>query len=177
MNLADGFPSSVPMTALTFDDEDLASRSRATLLITAIGVGESEACARRVHGLSARGRLPFVHADAGQFPTGLRELRSTCSDLLDAAAGGTLYVNAIEAMPPLVQEGFIDLLNELGSARDATAGVRLVAGTSVSLFECIAAGSFAQSLFYRLNIIHLTLPNESRERLAMLPRGTGPGWR
>jgi transcriptional regulator with PAS, ATPase and Fis domain len=77
-------------------------------------------------------------------------------------------------MPRVVQEGFIDLLNELGSTRDATAAVRLVAGTSVSLLECIADGSFAESLFYRLNIIHLTLPSESREHLAMLPRGTGP---
>jgi DNA-binding NtrC family response regulator len=37
----------------------------------------------------------------------------------------------------------------------------MISGTSVSLLDCIAAGRFAEALFYRLNIIHLTHPRES----------------
>ena len=82
-------------------------------------------------------------------------LRVTCSALLDAARGGTLLVSDIENMPPLVQERLIELLNELESARAPAALVRFVAGTTVSLLDRMAGGTFSEQLFYRLNTLHL----------------------
>jgi CheY-like chemotaxis protein len=140
-------PLNIPLTLLTFDNENLASRSRARVLISAVASGEPEACARRVHGLSVRRRLPFVGAEAGDFPVEAQLLRDTYSHLLDDAAGGTIYINSIEAMPPRVQDVFVELLGELESTRDATAAVRLVSGTTVSLLDCIAAGTLPSGGF------------------------------
>jgi DNA-binding NtrC family response regulator len=147
-----------PKTApelITHDDEGLASRSTARILITAVASEEAEACARRIHGRSLRRGSPFVRAEAGDFPVEADLLRDTCTHLLDDAAGGMIFVNDIEAMPPLVQDVFLELLGVLEAARGATIAVRLVSGTTVSLLDRIAAGTFAESLFYRLNIIHL----------------------
>jgi DNA-binding NtrC family response regulator len=60
-----------------------------------------------------------------------------------------------------VQNLFIELMDELASERDTSRPVRLVSGTSVSLLGCIAEGSFAEGLFYRLNVIHLAHPHSS----------------
>jgi transcriptional regulator of aromatic amino acid metabolism len=49
----------------------------------------------------------------------------------------------------------IDLLAALESARRPSAAVRLISGTTVSLLERVAAGTFSERLFYRLNILHL----------------------
>jgi DNA-binding NtrC family response regulator len=64
-------------------------------------------------------------------------------------------------MPAAVQEAFVDLLAGLESARKPSAAVRLISGTTVSLLDRIAAGSFSERLFYRLNIIHLIAGNGS----------------
>jgi DNA-binding NtrC family response regulator len=58
-------------------------------------------------------------------------------------------------MPSIVQNQLLDLLAELELARAPSAAVRLVCGTSVSLLDRIAAGTFSERLFYRLNMIHL----------------------
>lgn len=154
MHTADTSPlSTAPW--LTRDAEDLASRSTARLLITGVGSGAPEACARRVHGLSPRRQFPFVLAEAGDLPVDAGLLRAICARLLDDAAGGTIFVNDVDAMPAPVQDVFVELLCELESAREATAAIRLVSGTTVSLIACMAAGTFAERLFYRLNTIHL----------------------
>ena len=49
----------------------------------------------------------------------------------------------------------IDLLGGLQSARMSSAAARLISGTTVSLLDRVAAGTFSERLFYRLNIIHL----------------------
>lgn len=74
---------------------------------------------------------------------------------VDAAAGGSVLVSAVEEMPSAVQDALIDLLAALESARRPSAAVRLISGTTVSLFDRVAAGTFSERLFYRLNIIHL----------------------
>ena len=73
----------------------------------------------------------------------------------DAGAGGSVLVSALEKMPAAVQEAFIDLLAGLESARGPSNAVRLIAGTTVSLLDRVAAGTFSERLFYRLNIIHV----------------------
>jgi DNA-binding NtrC family response regulator len=142
-------------------DEHLASRSSARLLISLRGLREAEAWARRIHDIGCRGDRPFVSADAGDLPTDDRLLRLKCAHLLACAAGGTLFIDAVHTMPASVQHVFIALIDELAPDRDTARAVRIISGTSVSLLECIAAGSFAEALFYRLNIIHLTHAHES----------------
>ncbi|HEY0874899.1 MAG TPA: sigma 54-interacting transcriptional regulator [Vicinamibacterales bacterium] len=92
---------------------------------------------------------------AGDFPVGPQALREYCGSGLDDAAGGSMLIDAVEEMPPSVQDTLIELLAGPESTRRPSAGVRLISGTTVSLLDRIAAGTFSEQLFYRLNIIHL----------------------
>ena len=136
-------------------DEDVAGRSNARLLITASTPGRAEALARRIHSVSERAMFPLVHAYAIDLPGEPRMLREACSRLLAEAAGGTLLISDVEEMAPLVQERLVELLEELEFERASSAAVRLVSCTTAPLLDRIAAGAFSESLFYRLNLIHL----------------------
>lgn len=140
---------------LAVDDVNLASRSPARLLITASAPPAVETLARRIHGIGPRARFPFVMTWAGELPTDAQALRDDCARLLDVAAGGSVLVSAVEEMPSAAQDALIDLLAALESARRPSAAVRLISGTTVSLLERVAAGTFSERLFYRLNILHL----------------------
>ena len=133
----------------------VASRSRAKLLITAATPEAVETLARRIHGGGPRAQFPFVQKRARDFPVNLEALNDYCVRFLDGAAGGTVFVSAIEETPPTVQDVLIELLAGLESARPPSAAVRLISGTTVSLVERVAAGTFCGRLFYRLNTIHL----------------------
>jgi two-component system, NtrC family, response regulator PilR len=143
------------LALLVVEDVSVASRSPARLLITASTQRAVETLARRIHGSGPRAQFPFVMTTAGELPVGARALRDGCVRFLDAAAGGSLLISAIEEMPAAVQEAWIELLAGLESARRPSAGVRLISGTTVSLLDRVAAGTFSERLFYHLNIIHV----------------------
>jgi two-component system, response regulator FlrC len=147
---------------LDVEDLDAASRSAARLLISASTQQAVETLAWRIHGNGPRGRFPFIMADGGEFPVGAQALKEHCVRWLDAAAGGSVLITSVEEMPATVQEALIDLLAGLQSARRRSAAVRLMSGTTVSLLDRVAAGTFSERLFYRLNIIHLIVGNGSR---------------
>ena len=140
------------------EDEDVAIRSPASLLITAPTQQAVEILARRVHETGPRAQFPFVHRWAGDLSGEPEVLKEYCTHVLAAAAGGSLLISAVEEMPPAVQDTLSELLAELAFARRPSAEVRLIAGTTVSLRDRVAAGRFSERLFYRLNIIHLMAP-------------------
>lgn len=137
------------------DDEAVAACSAARLLISVDAPGQAEAVARRLHAASGRRCSPFLRLDAGELPVDPQMLRHTVSDALDAVDIGTVFIDNVEEMPPSVQDTLIALLTELGLARAASVGARMVTGTTASLLDCVASGTFSEQLFYRLNIIHL----------------------
>ena len=143
------------------EDEDVASRSAARLLITSSTRAGVESLARRVHLAGLRAELPFVHTGARDLPTEAEAFREQCCSLLDAAAGGSVLIADIEEMPPVVQDVLIELLAALELSRDSSAAVRFICGTTESLIDRVAAGTFSARLFYRLNIIHLMVGNGS----------------
>jgi len=143
------------LALLAVEDVNVASRSPERLLITASTPQAVETLARRIHGIGPRAKCPFVVTCAGDLPVGAQALRYGCVRFLDAAAGGSVLVSAVEEMPSAVQEALIDELAALESARRPSAAVRLISGTTVSLLDRVAAGTFSERLFYRLNIIHL----------------------
>jgi two-component system C4-dicarboxylate transport response regulator DctD len=143
------------MAAAGSEDECLAARSVARLLITASTSRRVDLVARRIHLASNRADRPFVQERARDLPVAAGPLRQACSDLLDAAAGGSVLLSDVDEMPETVQELLIGLLEELEHERDAAAAVRLVSGSTVSLLQRVLAGTFSAQLFYRLNIIHM----------------------
>jgi DNA-binding NtrC family response regulator len=149
------------LALLAIENEELANQSPARLLITAPTQQGVETLARRIHGAGPRARFPFVQRSAGELPVGPELLNEYCARFLDAAAGGSVLVSAVEEMPATVQDALIDLLGGLESARMPFAPARLILGTTVSLLDRVAAGTFSERLFYRLNIIHLMVGNGS----------------
>jgi DNA-binding NtrC family response regulator len=126
-------------------DEDVTGRSSARLLITASTQRGVETLARRIHEAGPRAQFPFIHKRARHLPIEPEALGPYCSSVLDAAAGGSILISAVEEMP----------LARLELARCPSAAVRLMSGTTVSLRDRVAARTFSARLFYRLNVIHL----------------------
>lgn len=143
------------VASLAGEDEDVASRSPARLLITASTLEEVEAVARRIHEAGPRAPFPLLHTRARDLPVEPEALREYCFGVLAAAAGGSVLISAVEEMPSPVQDALIELLAGLEVAPGPSAEVRLISGTTVSLLDRIAAGTFSEHLFYRLNVIHL----------------------
>lgn len=136
------------------DDEALVAGCSLPFLITASTTRTVETIARRVHAASSRRGSPFVRQRSGALPRDQAPLDRAWSTLTQAARGGSLLLFAIEETPPSVQGRLIDLLAEIHAAGD-TAPVRFIAGTTASLGPRIARGAFSDSLFYRLNLVHL----------------------
>ena len=149
----------LPITA----DEEVACGCAARLLISASTNRGVETLARRIHEAGARAHSPFLHLWGYEFPVDPQALQEYCISVLDRAAGGSLLIDAVEDMPASVQDTLIELLAGLEFTRSPADAVRLVSGTTVSLLDRIAAGTFSDRLFYRLNIIHLMA-------------GDGPSW-
>ena len=149
------------------------------------GTGK-ELAARAVHYLSERRGKPFVPVNCGALPDGLIEnelfghrrgaftdARSDTNGLIDEAGGGTLFLDEIDALPARAQVTLLRLLQEreyrpLGGGRARPATARIVAASNSPLRDLVKAGSFRADLFYRLDILLLTIP-PLRERLADLP--------
>ena len=149
------------------EDEQAAARCDATsLLITGAIAADVEIVARRIHRAGPRAPFPFVHASAAALPTDAGLFAEACASLLDAASGGSLLLTSVEEMPAVVQESLIETLAELQGARDPLPAVRLMAGTTALLHDCIATGRFSERLFYRLNTIHIVIPGGSAARAA-----------
>ena len=144
-------------SAHVVEHEDVAARCAATTLITASTATDVERLARRIHAASSRSALSFVQASAAALPVEPHAFLETCADLIKAAAGGTLLLTGVEEMPAFAQDRFIETLAQLQDARDPSVAVRLIAGTTVSVRERVADGAFSERLFYRLNVIHVSV--------------------
>ena len=164
----------------------LVARCDATVLISGeTGTGK-ELCARALHYLSPRSGRPFIPINCGAIPSELIENELfghkrgayTGADtlqlgLIHEADGGTLFLDDVECLPLQAQVKFLRLLQEkeykpLGSTKTYHADLRVVAATNVELEKEVKEGRFRHDLFYRLNIIPLTLP-PLRDRRSDIP--------
>lgn len=149
------------------------------------GVGK-ELVARALHQLSPRAALPFVAVNCaaisadiieaelfghvkGAF-TGAREARK---GLFYYAHGGTLFLDEIGELPAPLQSKLLRVLEErrirpVGSEQEVPVDVRVIAATNRDLKAEVAAGQFRQDLFYRLEVMTLTVP-PLRERVEDVP--------
>jgi DNA-binding NtrC family response regulator len=149
------------------------------------GVGK-ELIAREIHRQSLRGEAPFVVLDCGAFPETLladelmghdRGAFTTAVDsrqgLLEFANGGTLLMDEIGEMTPANQAALLRIVEtkrfrRLGSSKELSVDVRILASTNRNLKQEIAKGKFREDLFFRLEVLHFVVPT-LRERKDDIP--------
>jgi DNA-binding NtrC family response regulator len=160
----------------------LAADSDATVLVLGeTGTGK-EMVARALHEHGRRKARPFIAVNCAAIPADLLEselfghvkgaFTGAASDRAGAfreAEGGTLLLDEIGDMQPAMQAKILRVLQDKVvtpvGGRPAAVDVRVVAATHRDLTEWIAEGRFREDLYYRLNIVRITLP-PLRERLA-----------
>jgi len=151
------------------------------------GTGK-ELIARALHTESPWADRPFVVMNCGAIPETLQEAELfgyekgafTGADIahpgfFEQAHGGTLFLDEVGDMPPALQVKLLRALEtgelrRLGGLSEIKVDVRLVTATHVDLEKRIAAGSFREDLFYRLNVLSIELPplRERPEDIALL---------
>jgi DNA-binding NtrC family response regulator len=166
---------SAAMQALRRTIEVVArSQARIVLLLGPSGAGKGFT-ARAIHDASARAAGPFVIINCAALPSDLLEAElfgvergaytgalQTRPGLVASAEGGTLFLDEIGEMPLVLQAKLLRFLESrcyrrLGSDREQLADVRVIAASNRDLAAEVAAGRFRADLFYRLNIVPITL--------------------
>jgi DNA-binding NtrC family response regulator len=152
------------------------ARTEANVLITGESGTGKEVLARLIHAASPRHARPFVPVDCAALPEGLLESElfghergaftgaiARRDGLLATANGGTAFLDEITEMPQSLQSKLLRALEErkirrLGSADLADIDIRIIAATNIDLQAAVAAGSFRQDLYYRLNVVPFHIP-------------------
>ncbi len=147
-----------------------------------------ELAARDLHALSPRAGQPFIAVNCGAIPESLMEAEffgyrkgaftgahEEREGFFQAANGGTLFLDEVADLPLAMQVKLLRAIQErrvrkLGATNEETVDVRLVSATHQDLAACMAQGRFRQDLYYRLNVIELTLPplRQRKEDLGLL---------
>ncbi len=158
--------------------------------VSVLVAGESgtgkELAARAIHYLSSRCHNPFVPVNSGAIPENLFEnelfghSKGAFTDasyhqdgVVKEAEGGTLFLDEIGIINPHIQVKLLRLLQEkeykpLGDSKNRKANIRIVAATNKDLQAMVREGIFREDLFYRLNIVSLSIP-PLRERKEDIP--------
>jgi DNA-binding NtrC family response regulator len=178
--------------------EKVAPTDSTVLVRGASGTGK-ELAARALHHNSQRRNGPLVTVNCAALQSTLLESElfghekgsftgatQAKPGLIEVAEGGTLFIDEVAEMSPALQAKLLRVLEDghfrrVGSIKDFHADVRIVAATNKPLEEEQKAGRFREDLFYRLNVITITLPTlqERREDIPVLvqhfleTRGTG----
>jgi DNA-binding NtrC family response regulator len=164
----------------------IAASPASTVLLTGeTGTGKDLA-AKAIHYNSDRAAKPFVNVTASALPEQLLEselfghergaftdARQQKRGLFETADGGTLFLDEIGEMAPGLQAKLLRFLEEktfkrVGGLADIRVDVRVVAATNRNLEEEVKAGKFREDLFYRLQVMPVTLP-PLRERRGDIP--------
>lgn len=167
---------------------DKVAATPARVLITGENGTGKELVARAIHRGSLRAKKPFIEVNCAAIPTELIEselfghMRGSFTGAIsdragkfEQADGGTLFLDEIGDMSlsaqakvlRVLQDGFV---TRLGGSKPVQVDVRVLAATNKQLEEEIANGRFREDLYYRLNVVPITVPalRERREDIEQL---------
>jgi transcriptional regulator with PAS, ATPase and Fis domain len=178
--------TSRPMQKVLALAERVAAVDSTILLLGESGVGKGM-LAQSIHRWSPRSGGPFVKVECGALPEALLESelfgyapgaftgarKEGKAGILEQANGGTLFMDEIGELSPALQVKLLHVIQErrftrVGGVAPININVRIVAATHRDLEQMVREGRFREDLFYRLNVVPLTIP-PLRERQADLP--------
>ena len=171
-----------------FDQLKLVAGSKATVFIQGPSGTGKELVARALHYNSPRKGKPFIKINCAALPEGLIESElfghekgaftgaiKTTKGKFELANGGTLLLDEISEMNPLLQAKLLRVLQErefekIGDSKTIHIDVRIVATTNRDIHQYIEDGKFREDLFFRLNVVPVELPSlaERREDIPLI---------
>ncbi|AHF67826.1 sigma-54-dependent Fis family transcriptional regulator [Pseudomonas cichorii] len=155
----------------------IASRSDSTTLILGESGTGKELFAQAIHNASDRSSGPFVAVNCGAIPRELVQselfghvegaftgsARGGSAGKFELADGGTIFLDEIGDMSFDAQVSLLRVLQEgevtrVGARKSRQVDVRIIAATHRNLSQAVAEGAFREDLYYRLNVLNLTVP-------------------
>ncbi len=171
---------------VVFDLVRKVAPTKTNILLSGESGTGKELVAKAIHYNSPRKDRPFVVLNCGAIPENLLESElfghmkgsftgaiSNKRGLFEAADGGTIFLDEIGELPLPMQVKLLRIIQDreftrVGGTEPIRVNVRIVSATNKELEEAVRKGEFREDLFYRLNVIHLKLPN-LRERKDDIP--------
>ena len=164
------------------------SESRSTVLLQGESGTGKELIARAIHGNSPRRAKAFVPVNCGALPDTLLESEmfgyekgaftgavGTKTGLFESANGGTLFLDEVGELGQALQVKLLRVMQDqevrrVGGTSSIKVDVRIIAATNRDLEQFVKDGKFRDDLFYRLNVVRITLPSlkEREEDIPML---------
>jgi two-component system NtrC family response regulator len=177
--------SSAPMRRLFREIEKVASSEASVLLLGESGTGK-DLVAHSIHAASGRRDRAFVAVNASALPESLAESElfghekgsftgavASRPGRFELAQGGTLFLDEIGTLPPSIQAKLLRgiesrEIERVGGRRSIPVDFRLISATNEDLEARVAAGTFREDLFYRINTIPIEIP-PLRDRIGDIP--------
>ena len=169
-----------------FSTIELVANTNSTVLIGGESGTGKELVARAIHYNSLRRDRPFVALNCGAVPETLLESElfghvrgaftgadANKKGLVEAAEGGTIFLDEIGEMTPPMQVKLLRVLQDrrfrrLGGTEEVQADVRVIAATNQELPRMVEQGRFREDLYYRINVLSIQLP-ALRDRAEDIP--------
>ncbi|HCT44234.1 MAG TPA: hypothetical protein DF699_03380, partial [Phycisphaerales bacterium] len=167
----------IPVVNRTEDYGSESGGAITTVLITGETGSGKGVLAKHLHSSSDDPKQPFVHVNCTALPATLIEgelfghekgaftdAKEAREGLFEMADGGTIFLDEIGDLPLELQAKLLAVLEEgkirrVGSAKESTIRVRVLAATNRDLEKCVAEGTFREDLLYRINAFTIRLPS------------------
>ncbi len=155
------------------------ARSQAPIFISGKSGSGKELVARAIHYQGPRGKGPFIPVNCGAIPSELMESEffghkkgsfsgafQDKQGLFQAANGGTLFLDEVADLPLHMQVKLLRAIQEksvrpIGEERETQIDVRILSATHKNLAREVSTGNFREDLFYRINVIEISVPGLS----------------
>lgn len=162
------------------------ARNQAPVFIHGESGSGKERVAKMIHQQGARHAGPFIPVNCGAIPAELMEseffghqkgsftgAHTDREGLFQAADGGTLFLDEIAELPLNMQVKLLRVIQEkavraVGASQESSVDVRVLSASHKNLVKLVAQGAFREDLYYRINVIELTIPS-LRERKEDIP--------